>query len=92
MSSIPLKKIENLLDKSLIRGMTAEGGNYKTVPWADRLELYHYGTLILTVRYGQGAEINGGWSRSDADAINSVMYRMGIQKKASTAGGYLHWA
>ena len=42
------------------------------------IKLKHYGTFIYECNLNNGTFKVGGWSRSDADAINSIAYWTGI--------------
>lgn len=58
-------------------------GNYEIESREGIVKLYHYGTLILTLNQEAGEAQVSIFSRSDADAINSVLR---IHGYASAAG------
>lgn len=91
MSAIPLKIIQKLWNACIGTTATKYAGHYAMGMDVGALELYHYGTLILSIY--NGVPKNGkGWSASDRDAINSVLVLHGLSDKykATLKGGYLH--
>jgi hypothetical protein len=56
------------------------------------VDLYHYGTLILTYNPAARQIVRfGGWSASDRDALNTALTYFGHDsERFSIAGGELH--
>ncbi len=80
MASIPQQQITDAYHalKYSDTGRVHFGRGYQLVRDFNDYALYHYGTLIYACNMKDRSFSVGGWSRSDADAINSMAYWTGI--------------
>lgn len=91
MPSIPLKNMTTIYERA--SDNTPEKvrmGNYSAQLDYPKFQLWHYGTLILTLDIKRGIEFLGGFSASDRDAINSILALTGMNARVSIAGEYMH--
>lgn len=88
MPTTPQVQFVKAMDRINKKGLTTyKFGKYEIVSHptdGDRVvQLYHYGTLILTLFLDRGEAQVSIFSRSDADAINSVLRIHGYASAAS---------
>lgn len=91
MASIPLKNMTTIYNRANQNAPDrVRMGNYSAELDYPTFQLWHYGTLILTLDIERGIEFLGGFSASDRDAINSILVLAGMTSRVSIAGGYMH--
>lgn len=81
-----VKMIEDVVAFA-IRNGESQRGPYRATYYnpEHRLDLYHYGTRILSVNEQTGHIYGtGGWSKSDKDAIYTAMQSIGFPIKLSS--------
>lgn len=89
MSAIPLKLIQTMYRSCEWNKVVCHKA-YQMVGYGDRIVLDHYGTTIVTIYANGKVELGGGWSVSDRDAINSLLYMAGMNGSVSIRGGTMH--
>lgn len=93
MASIPLKNMTTIYNRANQNAPDkVRMGNHSAQLDYPRFQLWHYGTLILTLDVERGIEFLGGFSASDRDAINSILVLARMNARVSIAGGYMHVA
>ena len=91
MPSIPLKNMTTIYSRASENAPDkVRMGNYSAKLDYPRFQLWHYGTLILTLDIERGIEFLGGFSASDRDAINSILMLAGMRSRVSIAGDGMH--
>ena len=80
MASIPQQQITNAYRelKYIDNGEVYFGRGYRLERAGPKFTLIHYGTVIYECNTKTQRFSVGGWSRSDADAINSIAYWTGV--------------
>ncbi len=90
MAALPLKIISTQYANAVKKpGMWHESDTgYWTFMRKDgSFLLSHYGTIIFDYDQNMGTYAVGGTANSDRDAINSMLMILGIDDRASNAGG-----
>lgn len=80
MASIPQQQITNAYRelKYVNEGEVYFGRGYRLIRSGPKFTLIHYGTVIYECNIKTEKFSVGGWSKSDADAINSIAYWTGV--------------